>query len=149
MRLPVLAAAALGLAAPGAAQSVNACDWVARPAHLVEPWEDHIRAHADGAIRIALLDTGEPACCSAHLLILAPSGPVDGPEYRACHVLSAGPPGTGFARLDFAGMTATYDPGRGLRLDLPVAYFTDGVDPPRPGRVVVRIDPATGAVTLD
>ena len=148
MRLPALVAA-LSLCAPAAAQSINPCDWVASPANLAEPWETNIRSFANGAIRIALLDTEEPACCSSHLLLLAPSGQVEGPGYRACHVISAGPPGTGFTQLDFAGITASYDPVRGLRLEISVGYFTDGVDPARPGRVAVRVNQATGAVTLE
>jgi hypothetical protein len=146
---PSVLAAALILAAPAAAQTLNDCDWVASPANLIEPWEANTRTFANGAIRIAALDTEEPACCYAHLLILSPSGEVEGPGYRACHVLSDGAPGMGFSGIDLAGIAASYDPARGLRLDVPVFRYTDGTGPGRPGRVAVRINQATGAVTLE
>jgi len=148
MRLPVLAAALL-LAQPAGAQAIHGCDWVASPANLVEPWEANTRTFANGAIRLALLDTEEPVCCFAHLLILSPSGEVEGPGYRACHVLSDGPPGMGFSALDLGAVTASYDPARGLRLDIPVWRYNDGMGRGRPGRVAVRINQATGAVTLE
>jgi hypothetical protein len=148
MRLPALAAALL-LVPPAQAQTLAECDWVASPANLVEPWEGTSRTFANGAIRIALLDTGEPACCFAHLLILSPSGEVEGPGYRACHVLSDTGQGLGFAEVDLAGIVASYDPARGLRLDVPVWRYIDGVSRGRPARVAVRINQATGAVTLE
>lgn len=148
MRLPALAVA-LMLSGPVAAQSINDCDWVASPANLVEPWSENTRTFANGAIRIALLDTGEPVCCFAHLLILSPSAEDEGPGYRACHVLSDGEAGIGFAEVDLPGIAAGYDPARGLRLDIPVWRYIDGSTRGRPGRVAGRINQATGTVTLE
>ena len=154
MRLSVLAAA---LCLPGAAlgqmvQDCAASGYVVSPANLVEPWDTHSRTYADGAIRIAVLDTGgEPACCSAHLLVLYPAGGQDGPEYRACAIVSA-TKGLGFLWVDIPGTTARHDPARGLLLSVPVTHWVDGVELGLPGRVdrmAVRIDLSAQSVTLE
>jgi len=143
-------AAAL-MAGGAAAQSLSdGCGWTASPVNIVEPWSDYSRTFANGAIRIALLDTaGEPVCCPIHLLILSPSAEEEGPESRQCHVVSDTADGLGFNEIDFAGIAASYDPALGLRLDVPVWRYTDGLDRGRPGRLAVRINQATGAVTLE
>jgi hypothetical protein len=143
------AALVLGVPAGALAQSVGGCEWVAHPGNLVEPWERTSRTYANGAIRVALLDTGEPACCAVHLLILSPSGVDEGPGYRACHVLSDSAPGLGYSDIDLAGIVARYDPLRGLRLDVPVFRYTDGTSRGTPGRVAVRINQAAGTVVLE
>ena len=109
-------------AAGAVAQTVQACDWRSNPAFIVEPWENHTKAFANGAIRVAHLDThGEPVCCSTHLMILVPH-----PEYgRSCYTISD-PNQTGWTWMEFSQLTARYDPGRGLIVSVPVAYYTDG-----------------------
>ncbi len=152
----IVLAAALTLATPGLAQVVTDCadaPWIASPANIVEPWAEQARTYANGAIRIAHLDTGgEPACCPSHLLVLSPSGSgVDGPEFRACRVVS-GAEGLGFYDLDIVGTTARYDPARGLLLSVPVAHWTEAVELGRPPiweRLELGINQATGAVTLE
>lgn len=154
MRPSVLAAA---LCLPGAAlgqivQDCAASGYVVSPANLVEPWATHSRTYAEGAIRIAVLDTGgEPACCSAHLLVLYPAGGQDGPEYRACAVVSA-TKGLGFLWVDIPGTTASYDPVRGLLLSVPVTHWHDGVELGRPGiveRMEVRVNQAAQTVEVE
>lgn len=149
--LLALSAAALPFSAP--AQVISECGWVASPANIAEPWSEFSRTYANGAIRIALLDTEEPTCCSFFLLILSPSGVVEGPGYRACNVLSLGET-LGFNGIDFAAITASYDPARGLVLSVPASLWHEGMPPdgsPDPLTVTarVRINQATGAVTLE
>jgi len=140
----------LATGAAGAQAVSDDCDWIASPANIVEPWVDHSRSFANGAIRIALLDTsGEPVCCSMHLLILSPSVGEEGPAYRQCHILSDRAQGVGFHDIDFAGIAASYDPALGLRLEVPVWRYTDGRDRGRPGQVAVRINQATGSVVVE
>jgi hypothetical protein len=129
------------------AQSLESCDWVASAANLVEPWAETTRSYGDGAIRIALLDTGgEPVCCSMHLLILSPG------EYgQACHVLSA-QAGTGFREVLLENVESRYDAGKGLLLSVPVGDFdpdTGGVDQGSIRPVRIRINQSTGAVVLE
>jgi len=134
------------------AQSISDCDWVGNPANIAEPWEVNSRTFANGAIRVALLDTGgEPVCCSAHLLILAPSGGQDAPVYRQCLVASA-QPGSGFYSMDVPGISASYDPAKGLLLSVPLTHWHQGVEtgaPPIAERMEIRINQATGAVVIE
>ena len=149
MRLTAIAAAAFVLPALATAQVVTECGWVGSPANIVEPWQAHSRTYANGAIRIALLDTEEPVCCAAHLLVLSPSGDDEGPAYRQCHVISDRDGGLGFNLIDFEAISASYDPALGLRLEVPFWRYTDGRDRGLPGALALRINQATGAVTLE
>lgn len=158
MRPAMLSFAALVLGAQAvvaggaAGQVVAECDWIASPAHIAEPWADNTRSYANGAIRVARLDTGgEPVCCSAHLLVLAPSSPAEGPVYRQCFVVS-GAPGLGFHDIGIAGIEASYDPARGLLLSVPVFHWHEGVERGDPGiaeRMELRINQALGHVVVE
>ncbi len=147
LKSAIAGALALLLTNGAAAQSVNECDWVSSARNLVEPWEENSRTFANGAIRIALLDTAEPACCSYHLLVLSPH-----PEWgQACHVISE-QPGQGWVEIKFKKQKAKYDPAKGLRVNIRVEYYdpdTGGADPDLGHRVGIRINQATGEVTLE
>lgn len=99
------------LAAPATAQQAVPCDWPARADALVEPWEDHTSTFAKGRVRLALLDTIEPATAAFHILILSP--PFDEVGGRQCMTLGLAP-GMGFAGVDWPSLTAGYDPAVGL-----------------------------------
>ncbi|GAB4265187.1 MAG: hypothetical protein Kow0013_13100 [Pararhodobacter sp.] len=149
----VTLAAVLSLHAAAGAQVVTDCGWIGSPANIVEPWEQHSRTFANGNIRVAWLDTGgEPVCCSSHLLVLSPSGNgSDGPVYRQCRVVSARA-GEGFFAVDVPGITATYDPARGLLLSVPVGHWHPAMEsgaPPIWERMDIRINQATGAVRYE
>ncbi|MCD9149415.1 hypothetical protein [Pseudophaeobacter flagellatus] len=130
------------------AQSLEECDWVASARNLVEPWQDTTRTYANGAIRVALLDTGgEPTCCSNHLLILSPH-----PDYgQACHVLSR-QPGLGFRQVFLDAATRGYDPSKGVLISVPVGLYdpdTGGVDTASVSAVHIRINQSLGLVGLE
>ncbi|WP_341368285.1 hypothetical protein [Yoonia sp. BS5-3] len=57
---------------PAAAQEAIPCDWQASAQHLVEPWEENSRTFANGDVRVAALDTIEPAAGFAYLMVLSP-----------------------------------------------------------------------------
>ena len=157
-----LAAASLAAALLAAGASMAAaeprlapCDgpnaFAADLRNLVEPLERATRAYANGAIRVVHLDTqGEPVCCSSHLAILAPD-PEDVLGGRQCVLLSDGPPGTGFLDIAVPDMTASYDPARGLLIEVPVRRYdgVQGADPARGTRVRVRINQQSGAIALE
>ena len=152
---PLLIAAALLPVAPAMAQVVTDCadaGFIASPANIHEPWAEHSRSFANGAIRIAMLDTGgEPACCSSHLLVLSPAGGPDDPMYRACRVIS-GADGMGFYWVDIPGTSASYDPARGLLLSVPVSHWLgEGTDDSVSvvERMEVRINQARGTVEVE
>lgn len=146
MRLTL--AVLLALAPPAAAQVVSDCDWIGAARNILEPWEIHSRTYANGAIRVAVADTGgEPACCSSHLLVLSPSGDGrDDPVWRQCRIVSASA-GMGFFAVDVQGIVASYDPARGLLLSVPVEHWVG--DGSVPERMEVRVNQATGAVTVE
>ncbi|WP_370208176.1 hypothetical protein [Pararhodobacter marinus] len=152
MKSVLLAAGLLALPLSAPAQVIADCDWAGSAATIVEPWEQTSRTFANGAIRIAWSDTAEPACCAAHVMILHPSGDgSDEPAYRQCSLLSADR-NTGFYDVDIAGVTASYDPAKGLLLTVPVRYWHEGVErgePGLPGAVRVRINQATGTVSVE
>lgn len=148
---------ALGLSlGPGQsalAQVVTECGWIGTPANILEPWDRFSRTFANGAIRVARIDTGgEPVCCAQHLLVLAPSGNgSDEPVYRQCLVVSA-QPGLGFYEVDVARIAASYDPSRGLLLSVPVGHWHHGLEqgnPPIWEPMFVRINQATGEVSVE
>ncbi|PQO23153.1 hypothetical protein C2I36_09310 [Rhodobacteraceae bacterium WD3A24] len=143
------AAALLALAGGAGAQTLADCDWVAAPGNIVEPWEENSRTYANGAIRVARLSTGgEPVCCSEHLLILHPSGEEEGPPYRACSVLSQ-ERGLGWLRVHVQEIASSYDPAKGLLLQVPVGHYDGVAGEGRREVVGVRINQATGTATLE
>jgi hypothetical protein len=107
-------------AAPACAQSVGECDWRAEAASLAEPWEDHTRTFANGDIRIALIDVGEPAAGGFHLLVLSP--PYGELGERQCRVVTT-EDGIGFPGLKVDQTEAVYDPATGLTLRVPLARY--------------------------
>ena len=145
-----IAAVAALAALPAAGQVVTECaqSWVASPAHIAEPWEANTRTFANGAIRLAVLDTlGEPACCAVHLLVLSPNARAELSPHVECRVISA-TDGLGWADMDLREVDASHDPARGLLVDVPIWTYVDGLND-LPGRLRVRINQATGAVTVE
>lgn len=137
------ALAALCLATPLTAQEVAECDWRGMASGIAEPWEQNSRAFANGAVRVALIDTEEPAAAAMHLLVLSPE-----PEmgFRQCHVVSASG-SLGFAALYFEELIARYDPEDGLTISVPGhrVWADEGFS--NAIRLNVTINQATGAVT--
>ena len=112
--------ATLLAAAPAAAQQVRPCDWRASVENIAEPWQDNTRVFANGAVRLAVLDTIEPAAGAFWLLILSP--PYDTLGGRTCQMVGQAQ-GAGFAALSLGGMEAAYDPAMGLILGFPVRVY--------------------------
>lgn len=150
---PTLATAALVgcllFASPALATTVRDCDGITESAaNIVEPWEANSRTFYQGRVRVAGLDTGgEPACCSAHLLVVFYSG--DGPEDFVCRLVSDRG-STGFAGIDFKSLTSSYDPKRGLLLTFGYSVMpADGGPTPKRAVARVRVNIAGGAVTVE
>lgn len=141
--------ATLVLASPALAVTVRACDGITdSAANIVEPWESNGRAFYQGRVRVAALDTGgEPACCSAHLLILFYGS--DDPESFVCRLVSDRGP-TGFAGIDFGTLKSSYDPRRGLLLTFGYSVMpADGGPAPDRGVARVRINLPSGTVKAE
>lgn len=144
IRLISLALAILPLCATHlAAQQAFDCDWPARADSIVEPWVDNTRTFANGNVRLAALDTIEPAAGAYHVLILSP--PYDELGGRQCRVLSLGE-GVGFAGLDFPTLKASYDPAVGLVFSIDVSLYDGDMGTSFPKRLQFSLNQSTGEI---
>lgn len=112
----VLAALLAVLPLTATAQDVVDCDWQARADNIAEPWDENSAVFANGAVRLAKLDTLEPAMGGYHMLVVSP--PHDELGFRQCKVITWQQT-IGFAGLDFSKLDASYDPARGLLFTIP------------------------------
>lgn len=132
------------LAGSAVAQEINDCDWRAYADNIPEPWEDNIRSFANGEVRVALIDTIEPAAVPFYLLVLHPPRMELGE--RRCALIGFGG-GLGYATLDFASLEAGYDPARGLSLSLNGGLYLPEESFWNPLALHVLINQATGQIT--
>jgi hypothetical protein len=133
-------------AGPVAAQSVNPCDWQASAQALVEPWEQNTRVFANGDVRLAAINTVEPANGAAYLLVLSP--PRSELGERQCRVIGFTDQ-VGFAAVYFDILTADYDPAIGLLFDVPVQIVTADGGFSNGGLLSLTLNQSTGAMTTD
>jgi hypothetical protein len=149
MRVLIAVLSLLAAALPVAAVEVRECDYAADVRSLAEPWEKNARSFYNGAVRIALLDTGgEPVCCSQHLLVLLPNngGPEGMDQGKICRIVGDRE-GLGYLGIEMQRMRASYD-RRGLLLTFPVHMYGDGIRNRR-GVARVRINAGAGTVTAE
>ncbi|MEM7498933.1 MAG: hypothetical protein AAF371_13185 [Pseudomonadota bacterium] len=145
MRRRAALAALAALTLPAAAVAAE-CTQHASMRDVAEPWYENITAFANGAIRLAVSDAGEPACCSLRLVVLYPD-PDDPDGGRACTVLEDGE-GTGFFSIDVREADGSYDPETGLSVTVPAnraAADGSGAGPRADIRFVVN--QKTGTIT--
>jgi hypothetical protein len=95
-----------------------------------------VRSFANGLIHMAYISTEEPVAAPEHLLIFV----AEEPRGAGCYAISANADGRGFYNVDMKGLTASYDPNKGLLLSVPVSAY----DPEKAvavpiGRVKVRV----------
>jgi hypothetical protein len=142
MKISLIAAAgALALAAHANAVTVRDCDGTTDSArNIVEPWEKSSRLYYNRLVRITHMDTGgEPVCCSSHLMVTYPSAGQDEPVYAECKLVSM-KDGAGFLSIDFAKLTAKYDPKTGLTITFPYTTYNDESDNHPKGTAKLRLD---------
>lgn len=139
--------ALFGLAAlPGFAGDVHDCDFAAQAQNIAEPWEENTRTFANGAVRVAVLDTTEPAAAAFHLLVLSP--PYTELGTRQCRVVSF-EGGHGYASLTLDGLVADYHPSTGLTLEMAISVYNQDTALFDPGSLFVTINQATGQITAE
>ncbi len=111
-------------------------------ASLVEPIEaNHLRLY-DGKASVFNVDTIEPACCSSGVAVVIPdnSDPSGGSLCMAV---------IGLGSVDVVRAKRTYDPARGLLLEMKTQEF-DGASGLRTGPVLrLRLDLKTSRVLID
>lgn len=140
------AAVTCGLATGAMAQVVNDCGWQSGAANLAEPWEDNTRTFSEGRVRLALIDTWEPASAAFHIMVLSP--PYDELGLRQCKLISQ-TSSLGFTGIEFSMLEARYDPAVGLIFQVPgLEYANDGTDN-TPIGLEFSLNQATGAITVE
>ncbi|MFY0594832.1 MAG: hypothetical protein JXQ85_00240 [Cognatishimia sp.] len=131
------------VASPAVSQEVVDCDWHARADAIYEPWEEFSRTYASGDVRLALLDTIEPAAGSFHLLVLSP--PYDELGGRQCKTIGLSN-GIGFSGIGFEEIQAEYDPAFGLMFGVQVQYFDGEFADYLSGDLLFSLNQATGRI---
>jgi hypothetical protein len=111
---------------------------------LVEPWEDNTRVFANGDVRLAAIDTIEPAGGAAYVLVLSP--PRSELGERQCRVIGYTDQ-LGFAAVYFDLLTADYDPAIGLLFDVNVQIVTADGSFTNGGLLSLTLNQSTGAMT--
>jgi hypothetical protein len=123
--------------AAGAAE-VGPCNDLDRISYLV----DQTKSYSSGKITIAHVDTdGEPACCSEHLLVLIPSREIGSECFAISQKAATDSEGPkGFNSIEFKRIKTSYDPNRGLLLNVPYNLYNPDGRRGTPGRTNVRVD---------
>jgi len=109
---------------------------------IAEPWEDNTRTFADGDIRIAVIDTYEPAYGAYYLMVMYWAG--NNSELRSCDLVSQGE--LGFVGMTLEGMEASFKPGLGLVLQVPTTFYNPVEDEFEDGFIEVVVDRAANRV---
>ena len=78
----------------------------------------------------------------------SPDGGQDEAEYTACHLINDHE-GSGFVRIDFARIAASYDAKKGLLITFPFGLYVDGMKPNKPGTAKIRLNLKAGTVTAE
>ena len=136
------------LASTAFAQQVQPCFDGARIPYrasaeaIAEPWAKNTRSFADGKVRIAVMDTGEPAYGAYYLMVMYWAGG-DG-ALRTCELISQGE--VGFVGITLEGMEATYKAELGLVLKVPTTFYNSVNDEFEEGAIEVLIDRAANRV---
>lgn len=138
------------VAPPAQSAVVMDCDAWAGAEYLIEPWEDTSQTFSRGSIRVAVVDLGEPPCCTQHFIVLMPANLYGG---RVCTLVArtALVP-NGWTRVGIEEATAERTPASGLRISVPVYGLdpsTGGADPNNRDVISVLVRQAAGTVTLE
>ena len=147
-RATALSATLASLAAFGAwmpaaqAAQLQDCDFKVRADAIVEPWDAHTRTFSNDKVRIALLDTIEPAAGAFYLMIMSP--PYDELGGKTCGIVAEGDGQIGFSGMYFQQLGASYDPSVGLTFRVPIERFAPATGGFDPAILAVSVNQATG-----
>ena len=132
-----LAAALVVSASAAGAAEVGSCNNLDRISNLV----GQTKSYSGGKIKIAHVDTdGEPVCCSSHLLVFIPAPDIGTQCFAVSQTAAKGEDDhpRGFSNIEFSRIKSSYDPKRGLLLDVPYTLYNDGRKG-KPGATKVRV----------
>jgi len=133
------------LAAPAMAQTAFPCDGQSHAVHIVEPWEDNSATFSNGAVRVAVLDTIEPAAAASYLMVLHP--PYDEVGERRC-TLVGWDDGLGYAGMYFQDVESDYDPAVGLILTVPAQIYLPEQSFLNTALLTITVNQASGNVSV-
>jgi hypothetical protein len=143
-----LAAALIMLASAAGAAEVGPCNSLDRISNLI----GQTKSYSDGKIRIAHVDTdGEPVCCSSHLIVIIHAPDLGSQCFAVSQAAAKGEDDhpRGFSNIEFSRIKSSYDPMRGLLLDVPYTLYNDGKKG-KPGSTRVRVNlTGSGSVTIE
>ena len=142
----ILTTVACFSALPAAATAVQDCTDIARAEYLMEPWEETTRLFLNGKVRLAVLDTIEPAGAPFHLIVLSP--PFNEIGDRQCKMISL-QEGVGFAGVRFGDLTADYMPTKGFRFALPVGLYEVETGTTSFVPLLIDLNPTTGVLSAN
>ena len=139
-----MVAAVVFSATSAAAQALADCDdWRSHVLAIAEPWEANTKTYEGGALRLVIMDVGEPVVGSYRLMVLTP--PTDeNPDGRQCTVMSLDAD-LGFAGLSFDGVTDFTDP-TGLTVRIPAKRWIAATDTYDDAVLSVTFNATDGAI---
>lgn len=140
-----ITALALCWAGSVTAQVALPCGDEAYADNIPEPWDETTASFANGAVRVALIDTIEPASAAFYLLVLHP--PTGDMGTRSCTLIARGE-GYGYAAIFFEDLSAAYDPSSGLSLTVPAVIYLPEEGFQNSALLRVTINQSTGDVTV-
>jgi hypothetical protein len=100
------------------------------------------KSYSEGKIRIAHVNTdGEPVCCSSHLLVFIPNREIGSQCFALSQKAAEGSKGQlGFNSIEFNRIASSYDPHRGLLLNVPYTLYGPDGGRGKAGSVKLRVD---------
>lgn len=144
MRLAFYLLATL-LATPALAQTAFPCEGHARAVNIVEPWEDNSATFSNGAVRVAVIDTIEPAAAAHYLMVLHP--PFNEIGARSCTLVGMDD-GLGYATIYFQDLEAGYDPETGLIIQVTAQIYLPEYSFLNPTFLTITVNQETGDVLV-
>ena len=138
----------LALGSVAKAAEVGPCNDLDRISHLV----GQTKSYSEGKIKVAHVDTdGEPVCCSSHLLVFIPSPEIGSQCFAVSQKAASGSESQlGFSNIELSRIKASYDPQRGLLLNVPYTLYNPQGGRGKPGTAMVRINLADkGSVRIE
>lgn len=139
---------------PLSAQEVHPCypegvdSFLTQIPVIAEPWEENTATFANGEVRLAILDTWDPANYPMHLMILYISPRLVEAEGRACVIISDFQ-GYGFQTLTLEGMGVNYEASTGLTFKLAGSRYDPQTSVVSPGALTVILNRASDQVTAN
>lgn len=131
--------------------AVGDCGDIVSARNLPEPWEQATASYANGDVRLAIIDTREPAAAAVHVMVLSP--PRNEIGDRQCKLVSlmrsdGGAP-FGFFNADLTERSASIDPQNGLVVTVPIQLFVPETGDGDPAALTVTINQSSGQITAE